>query len=205
MKIKRMLVSEFQTNCYVVYNQKQETLIIDPGDNAKKIKKFIDEKHLEVKAVLLTHGHCDHIGATDLLYETYRCPIYLHQEDHIYLNRPQYNLSYMIQKDLKISSPVLNAPQLLEIGDYQIRFHHLPGHTPGSCMIEFEKENVIFSGDVLFKQGIGRYDFPLSSKHDTYQTIQKLLAFDHDAKVFPGHGEITSIKEEQQNNPFLSM
>ena len=140
MKIKRMLVSEFQTNCYVVYNQKQETLIIDPGDNAKKIKKFIDEKHLEVKAVLLTHGHCDHIGATDLLYETYRCPIYLHQEDHIYLNQPQYNLSYMIQKDLKISSPVLNAPQLLEIGDYQIRFHHLPGHTPGSCMIEFEKK-----------------------------------------------------------------
>lgn len=205
MKIKRMLVSEFQTNCYVIFDEHNKAFIIDPGDNAKKIKNFIEEKELNVLAILLTHGHCDHIGATDMLYQEYRCPIYLHEEDHQYLSEPNYNLSKLLNKSLKISAPVINAPEDLEIENFKIHFHHLPGHTPGSCMIEFVNENIIFSGDVLFKLGIGRYDFPLSSKHDTYETIRKILAYDFDAKVLPGHGEMTTIKEEQANNPFLNM
>lgn len=204
MQIKRLIVSEFSTNCYVVYYS-NIAIIIDPGDNFKKIKNFIQDNNLDVKAILLTHGHCDHIGAIESLYQNFQCPIYLHEEDHVYLTEPKYNLSTMLGKELKITVPVLKAPEYLTIENFNIHFIHLPGHTPGSCMIEFINEKVIFSGDVLFKNAIGRFDFPLSSKHDTKSTIMKILAFDHDAKVLPGHGDMTTIKEEQKNNPFLNV
>lgn len=204
MQIKKMVVSPFQTNCYIVY-ENSKALIIDPGDQAKKIKTFVQDNELEVLAILLTHGHCDHIGATDPLYQCYRCPIYLQEEDFPYLKDAAINLSTMLSDALMIYAPVTKAPQTLKIGEFNIVWHHLPGHTPGSSMIEFIDENIIFSGDVIFKDSIGRYDFPLSSRHDTRETLAKLKAFDHDAVIYPGHGEKTTMKEEQLNNPFLNM
>ncbi len=202
--IKKFVLGSFQTNCYIVYKD-NNAIVIDPGDDAKKIKKFLLENQLNLLAILLTHGHCDHIGAVDMLYQEYKCEIYLHEEDHIYLTNPKYNLSTMLSLPLIIHSPVKKAPNNIQIGQFNISFIHLPGHTPGSCMIEFVDEGIIFSGDVLFKGSIGRYDFPLSSKHDTCMTIKRLYDYDHDAIVYPGHGESTSINNEKQNNPFFTM
>lgn len=202
MKIKRLVVSPFQTNCYIIYD-KNQAIIIDPGDQAKKIKNFITENELDVLAILLTHGHCDHIGAIDSLYQAYQCLIYLHQEDHIYLKEPKYNLSTMMGEPIKIQAPVLESQPNLQIGDFMIKWHHLPGHTPGSSMIELVNQDLIFSGDVLFNGSIGRFDFPLSSHHDTVESMKKLQQWEKEARVFPGHGEETSIKNEQLHNPYL--
>lgn len=202
MKIKRLVVSSFQTNCYVLYDHFQ-AVIIDPGDQAKKIKNFINENELDVLAILLTHGHCDHIGAIDALYQAFACPIYLHHEDHVYLKEPKYNLSMMMGNPLIIQAPVLDCDETMQIGPFKVRWHHLPGHTPGSSMIELIDQKIIFSGDVLFNGSIGRFDFPLSSHHDTVLSMKKLKEFQEDARVFPGHGEETSIKNEQQYNPYL--
>lgn len=204
MKIKRMVVSSFQTNCYVAYDQ-NKAIIVDPGDQAKKIKNFILENELEVQAILLTHGHCDHIGAIDVLYQAFSCPIYLHEEDHVYLKNPNLNLSTMLSTPLVIQAPVLKAPESLQVGDFQLKWHHLPGHTPGSSIIEWVDQHILFSGDVLFEGSIGRFDFPMSSKHDTMMTIQKIKEIEGDYKILPGHGNVTTLGYEKANNPYLNM
>ena len=203
MKIKRMVVSPLQTNCYIVY-ENQKAFLIDPGDQAKKIKKFIEENELEVVAILLTHGHIDHIGAIDSLQQSLSCPIYLQEEDFPYLQNPALNLSTNLGQPLVSNAKVLKAPENLNLAGVEIKWHHLPGHTPGSSMIEFVEQKIIFSGDVLFKGSIGRYDFPGSSHYDTLESITKIKEMDQDARVFPGHGEMTTLKEEQMSNPFLN-
>lgn len=203
MKIKRLVVSSFQTNCYIIY-QNQQAIIIDPGDNAKKIKSFIDEQELTVLAILLTHGHCDHVGAVDKLYQVFLCPIYLHKEDHLFLSEPKYNLSAMFAEGFKIVSPV-NVASDMSIGPFDIRYHHLPGHTPGSCMIEITNAGVIFSGDVLFEGSIGRFDFPLSSHHDTKLSLEYIKSMQGEWEIYPGHGEQTTLSKELLTNPYLTM
>lgn len=202
MKIKRLIVGDFQTNCYIVHHEKK-AIIIDPGAQSKKIKKAIENDELEVIAILLTHGHCDHIGAVDALVESYNCPVYLHQEDNEYLTKPEINLSAMFMDKLIINSAITNPKDIMAIGDYIVKWHHLPGHTPGSSMIEFVDIGIIFSGDVLFNGSIGRFDFPLSSKHDTMQSIEKIKKIDGEYRIYPGHGEATTLINEIQNNPYF--
>ena len=183
MKIKTLLLGNMQTNGYVVSDENHHCLIIDPGANGKKVVHYLTENELVPEAVLLTHGHFDHIGAVDYLYEHYHCPIYLHQDDLEMLDNPQLNLS------------VYENPFTVKA--------HLPGHCPGSSMIYLKDENIIFSGDVLFKGSIGRFDFPNSSKYETIESINKIKEYDFDAVIYPGHGPNSTLSEERLNNPYL--
>ncbi len=202
MKLKRFVVSSFQTNCYIYYDE-HHAFIIDPGDNARKIKKFIEENELEVVAILLTHGHIDHIGALEPLVQAYGCKVYIHKEDKVYLTHPSYNLSGMMGQIVAIHVAVECYPEALNIDGHDIVIHHTPGHTPGSVMIEFVNEGVLFSGDTLFAGSIGRDDFPLSSHHDMMESLNYIKTIDHDMKVFPGHGDYTTLSHELETNPFL--
>lgn len=202
MKIKKLQLGNFQTNAYIVSNDKNECIVIDPGSNGKKITKYLESEELDVHAILLTHGHFDHIGAVDYLYHRKQCPIYIHQEDIVMLKDTNLNLSYF-EEPLVIESPVIAADESLEIMGFEIHWLHLPGHCPGSSMLHFVNEEVIFSGDVIFKDSIGRFDLPNSSHHDTKQSLQKIKELKVDAVMYPGHGESTTLAQEQQSNPYL--
>lgn len=202
MKIKKLQLGNFQTNAYIVSNEKKECIIIDPGCNGKKIVNYLESEELRVHAILLTHGHFDHIGATDYIYQRTQCPIYIHQEDMTMIKDSKLNLSYF-EEPFVVEAPVIPAVTSLEIIGYDIHWLHLPGHCPGSSMLHFVNEKVIFSGDVIFKGSIGRFDFPNSSHHDTKQSLQKIKELDVEATMYPGHGESTTLAEEKQSNPYL--
>ncbi|MFV0394384.1 MAG: MBL fold metallo-hydrolase [Coprobacillaceae bacterium] len=202
MKVKKLILGNMQTNAYIINNDKKECLIIDPGAIEKKVVNYIESEELHVFAILLTHGHFDHIGAVDYLYNKYQCPIYIHGEDIPMLKEAKLNLS-VFEQPFILNAPVIEASLDMELIDFHIKWLHLPGHTPGSSMLYFVNENIVFSGDVLFKGSIGRFDFPLSSHHDTKQTLLKIKDMEIEAAVYPGHGEATTLSEEKHNNPYL--
>lgn len=202
MKIKTFVLGVMQTNCYIVSNDENHCMIIDPGAQGKKVAKYLEENELVLDAILLTHGHFDHIGAVDYLYDKYHCPIYIHHEDIEMLTNPRLNLSYL-EKPISLSAPVTLASEHMEISGFKICWFHLPGHCPGASMIYLEDENVIFSGDVLFNGSIGRFDFPNSSKYDTLTSIEKIKTFNFDATLYPGHGPSSTLRSELLSNPYL--
>ena len=193
MKIKTFVLGVMQTNCYIVSNDENHCMIIDPGAQGKKVAKYLEENELVLDAILLTHGHFDHIGAVDYLYDKYHCPIYIHHEDIEMLTNSRLNLSYL-EKPFSLSAPVTPASEHMEISGFKICWFHLPGHCPGASMIYLEDENVIFSGDVLFNGSIGRFDFPNSSKYDTLTSIEKIKTFNFDATLYPAHVPISTLK-----------
>lgn len=202
MKIKTFVLGVMQTNCYIVSNDENHCMIIDPGAQGKKVAKYLEENELVLDAILLTHGHFDHIGAVDYLYDKYHCPIYIHHEDIEMLTNSRLNLSYL-EKSFSLSAPVTPASEHMEISGFKICWFHLPGHCPGASMIYLEDENVIFSGDVLFNGSIGRFDFPNSSKYDTLTSIEKIKTFNFDATLYPGHGPSSTLRSELLSNPYL--
>ncbi len=202
MKIKTFVLGVMQTNCYIVSNDENHCMIIDPGAQGKKVAKYLEENELVLDAILLTHGHFDHIGAVDYLYDKYHCLIYIHHEDIEMLTNSRLNLSYL-EKPFSLSAPVTPASEHMEISGFKICWFHLPGHCPGASMIYLEDENVIFSGDVLFNGSIGRFDFPNSSKYDTLTSIEKIKTFNFDATLYPGHGPSSTLKSELLSNPYL--
>lgn len=200
--IKKLILGMMQTNCYVVYNELHECIIVDPGANGQKVARYISEHELKVSAILLTHGHFDHIGAVDYLYERYHCPIYTHQESMELLINPQFNLSFY-EEPFVVKAPVSIAEPVMNIAHYEIQWFLLEGHCQGSSMIYIKDENALFSGDVLFAGSIGRFDFPTSSHLQTKQSMVKIKEMDFDARLLPGHGEESTLRYEQQNNPYL--
>lgn len=202
--IKKFIVSSFQTNCYLMINDDKKGFIVDPGDNGKKINKYLIENEIELTAILITHGHIDHIGAVDYLYNIYKCPIIAHEETIEMMRNPQLNLSSYFQGSVILQAPVIKAKDFFELNGYHLEWLFLPGHCQGSSMIRVVDENIIFSGDVLFKGSIGRYDFPSSSHFDTKNSLEYIKSLAYDAIIYPGHGEQTTLKEEQLNNPYLN-
>lgn len=200
--IKRLILGPMQTNCYVVYNN-DECFVIDPGAQGQKIVHFLEEKELKLKAILLTHGHFDHIGAVDYLYEKFHCPIYTHKESLDILNKPELNLSSMMEQPFILKAPIYEAMPTMHIAGMTIQWLLLEGHCYGSSMIYVPQENALFSGDVLFAGSIGRYDFPTSSHLTTKESLKKIKTLQFDARLLPGHGEESTLKYEQMNNPFL--
>ncbi|UTY38729.1 MBL fold metallo-hydrolase [Allocoprobacillus halotolerans] len=201
--IKKLILGTMQTNCYVVYNEQHECFLIDPGAQGQKIVRFLEEKELKLKAILLTHGHFDHIGAVDYLYDRFHCPIYTQKESFEIIQQPQMNLSAMMGEPFVLKSPIMASQPTMQIAGMTIQWLLLEGHCYGSSMIYVPQENALFSGDVLFAGSIGRYDFPTSSHLTTKESLKKIKTLQFDARLLPGHGVESSLKYEQMHNPFL--
>jgi glyoxylase-like metal-dependent hydrolase (beta-lactamase superfamily II) len=196
MDIKTVKVGILQTNCYVL-SMNGKAIIIDPGAKAERILGAIGEN--KVLAILLTHGHFDHIGAINDLLSHFTCPIYLNEEDEPLMKDPQLNYSF--PKRFVVEVKTLPYPNILDIGDFSFEVLETPGHTEGSVCLFIE--DYMFSGDTLFMQSVGRTDLRSSNPTKMKQSLRLIKAIDKDYIVYPGHDESTSLKQEKLTNIYL--
>ncbi len=207
MKIEQYCVGQVQTNCYFAINEKtQEMVVIDPGDFAQLLEEKIKQKGLKPKAVLLTHGHFDHAMAAQELAGIFGVKIYAHEAEKETLEQSGLNASGMIgRRDSYQADVFVKDGQVLQLAGMDLKVLHTPGHTEGGCCFYSEEEKVLFSGDTLFCQSVGRTDFPRGSMSQLIRSIRdKLLPLPDDVKVYPGHMGVTTIGMERRGNPFIS-
>lgn len=194
MKIKKIVVGQEETNCYVLYEE-GHAIVVDPGDEGKRIKHFLQKNELVVDMILLTHAHCDHLMAVDYLFDLYKCPIYVSKKDCVYY-------STKIEGGFVIKAPVLDYSKSLSWLNYSIDVTYIPGHSEGSVLIHVDE--YYFSGDVLFVDGIGRYDLVGSDQETLMDSLRYLSQLGDDVKLYPGHEEIFTIAEAKEKNEYLN-
>ena len=189
MQILKRAFGEYVTNCYIVKGE-QGDLVIDPGQGSFD---WVMQNTDKIAAVLNTHGHYDHVY-DDAKLQRMGAKIYIHEEDAFMLRAdPFETMPESIEADVLVKG----QEQRLEIAGFNVKFSLFSGHTPGSCMIEVG--GVIFSGDVIFKGSIGRWDFPFSSGAQMRESLHKILQIKSDFTLYPGHGPNTSLQAERQN------
>lgn len=209
IEIKKLVLGSVSTNCYIVSNrQTKEALIVDPADNADRIREILATNELELKAILLTHGHFDHISAVSELVQTFRVPVYCHEAEKELLEDANLNLSAIMGSDgpcTITASNLVKDNENLELIHEKIQVLHTPGHTKGGACYYFMEEGCIFVGDTIFLESIGRTDFPTGNAAALVKSVQeKLYVLDSNIKLYPGHGPATSIGYEKENNPYTS-
>ncbi len=209
MEWKQMAVGPVQANAALIWNENKEALVIDPGAEGGRIKRKIEKLELKPLAILLTHAHFDHIGAVDLLRETYQAPVYLHAYESNWLSDPSLNGSKLFPVVDNISGKP--ADHLIEgegdmtIGSFNFTVLETPGHSPGSVSFYFQDGNIVFSGDALFAGSIGRTDLPGGNQKQLLKSIHnRLLVLPEHTIVASGHGAATTIETEMTENPFLN-
>jgi len=204
MKIIRIPIGSYQTNCYLVADEETKTaFIIDPAGDLEQIKNLIDEKAYDLKYIILTHGHGDHIGAVEGLKEAYDAVLLIHEEDAEMLRDHQLNLTFRMGEKIEIEADqTFRDGETLMVGSLELKFIHTPGHSKGSSCILVE--DALFSGDTLFFNSIGRTDLYGGDGRKIIESIKnKLLILPEETKVYPGHGQSTTIKNELKKNPFF--
>ncbi len=204
-------------NCYVLApRQGADAIAVDPGQRATgPLRRILDENRLTPAAVLLTHGHIDHMWSAQKVADTYGCPVYIHPADRHMLTDPIKGFGPRVAQ--KAFGALFREPRqvveldrdgdTIDLGGITVTVDHTPGHTQGSVIFRVEghaEEDVAFTGDTLFKQSVGRTDLPGGSGRDLLTSIvTKLLVLDDDTLVLPGHGERSTIGLERRTNPFL--
>lgn len=206
MTISQFVVGQVQTNCYVAANKDTgEALVIDPGASGEALCERMKKDDLKPVAILVTHAHFDHIMGAKAIKETFNIPIYLHEKDKDSLSDGRINASWMIgRQDVYEADEFLKDEQELDLAGFHLRVLFTPGHTPGGCCYYFPYQNVLFSGDTLFCESVGRTDFEGGSTGTLIRSIKdKLMVLPENTVVYPGHGEATTIENERMYNPYL--
>lgn len=212
MRINHYVVGMVQTNCYIVINDEtKECFIIDPGASAKQLVEKIKEDNLTPVAILLTHGHFDHVAAAEDLAKEFNIRIYAHEAEESTLKYPDKNVSWMVGCEESYRADIfLKDDEAITLAGFEIKVLHTPGHTEGGCCYYVADEAVVFTGDTLFAQSVGRTDFPGGSMSQIVHSIrEKLMTLNEagnietDIMVYPGHNEPTTIETERMENPYV--
>ncbi len=198
-KIECMPGGMIQENTYIVPVD-DVCYIIDPGFGAERIIRYVDQNYQGVKAILLTHGHFDHVGAVDALVTRYQCPVYLHPDDYSFVHNVSGHGEDLGYRTI-LKTPLLHPE---ELNDNNVIWIHTPGHSPGSGCYLFQKEKALFSGDTLFAVDIGRVDLPGGSWRMMSESLRKLKDLPDDLILYPGHEESSTVGQEKKTNQYLS-
>lgn len=205
MTIKSIVVGAFETNCYIVWKNPNNAMVIDPGGESERILTEIIKLKVSVTKYVLTHGHVDHINAVSKLSAHMPAPVLIHPTD------AEWAFS-----EVNSFEPYYFAPEkpslmqfypdngVLEDTDVKCIVIHTPGHTQGSVCLYFPDNHILFSGDTLFAGSVGRTDLPGGDTLMLHTSLKKLIQLPENTIVYPGHGLETNIAFEKQNNPFLS-
>ncbi|MEK7495620.1 MAG: MBL fold metallo-hydrolase [Patescibacteria group bacterium] len=198
MTIKKYSLGELQANCYFLIED-QNCLIIDPADDTSFILEEIQRQQLNLVGMLATHGHFDHVGAVGEIQLSINVPLYIFKEDQFLIDRLNETAEYFLGFDPHFIKPK-NVKYLkvkkLQVTSFKLQILSSPGHTPGSCCFYFPEENSLFTGDTLFKEGIGRTDLSYSSKDDLKKSLKKIFELPKETIVYSGHGEDTILEDE---------
>lgn len=207
MEIKRLVLGLVRTNCYIVYTEDtKKAVIIDPAADSRRITEEISALEVTPEAVLLTHGHFDHMLAAESLRNGYHIPVCILKEDAELLKQPDLNCSEQFLHMAYGSSAdeELEDGQVLRFLDGALTVLSTPGHTEGSCCYYAKDAGILFSGDTLFQGSVGRTDLPTGRAAQISLSIrEKLFVLPDDTLVLSGHGEQTTIGEEKQYNPYV--
>ncbi len=205
MIFETIIVGPFMMNCYILGCEKShKAVVIDPGDEPDNILEKLKELGLSLEYILLTHAHIDHIGAVAELVQQTGAKVLMHKnDDFLRLNAGAQAKMFNLPVPGKFTvDQYITDDQIIDLGPYQIKVIHTPGHSPG-CVC-YLVENLLISGDTLFYESIGRTDLFSGSFSDISLFIQnKLFVLDKNIKVYPGHGPSTSIEHEMNNNPYV--
>ena len=211
LKIKSFVFSPIQENTYLLYNEFNECLIIDPGcyfpEEKDELKSFITQSGLTARMLLNTHCHLDHVFGNKFIAETYELTLQLHdKEKHMLELAPTSGLMYDMPFDNYVGEYIyLKEGDIVKLGDDELKVIEAPGHSPGHICFYCAKQNFIISGDVLFNRSIGRTDLPGGNLETLLKNIrEKLFVLPDETIVYSGHGPVTTIGEEKSENPFLN-
>lgn len=213
MKMHVLVVGALSTNCYIVEDETtHEAVIIDPGEEPRRIAAYVDANALKIRYILVTHGHMDHIWAVADLVEQYDCPIVMHKNEIKYMQseivkRSPYS-SKVFDQFLKLAAEgeLIEDGAVITAGALEFKAIEVPGHTSHSLCYYMESEKTVWVGDTLFRGGVGRTDFYEGGVWDLLYFIKdRLLTLPEEVCVWPGHGPGTTIGEERQANPYMQM
>jgi glyoxylase-like metal-dependent hydrolase (beta-lactamase superfamily II) len=192
MNIKTLILGPLQVNCYILWETEQ-CLVIDPGFEPERVMKTCDELGLKIQAILLTHGHFDHVGGVKKIAEKTGCQVFLHPDE---LSLPPFITS----GKLYYTDTYAEGDEIT-LADMTFTVLHTPGHTPGAVCLHFGDH--LFTGDTLFAGSCGRTDLPGGSFATIKASLKRLASLPGNASIYPGHGEETTLETERKNNPYI--
>ncbi len=206
MNIKRFPLGFLWTNCYLVWSDTKDAIVVDPGGDTTEVRQFVQSEGLSLRWILLTHGHGDHIMGVGELRNFASEGVAIHMEDADCLTNANENLSGEMGQPAVFDGAdrLLGDGDVITVGGMKISVLHTPGHTRGGCCfyIEEDADALLISGDTLFARSVGRSDLPGGDERILLDSLKKLERFDENIRVYPGHGPDTTIGEERALNPF---
>lgn len=207
IKVGHMALGMYQTNCYFLHkDDSSDVIVFDPADSGDYIYDSLKKNRLNVKAIVLTHGHFDHIYGVNKLRELSGAKVYSYIGEAKLLENENLNCSASVGRPAHVAcDEYLHDGEEITLADMKFKTLYTPGHTEGSACYFFEEDKLLIAGDTLFCESIGRSDLPTGSGKTLIDSItNKLMVLPDDVTVYPGHGESTTIGNERAYNPFLN-